>query len=479
MTNFYKKSIVLLLVLILMLTGCESVSGNMNPLDPDDPVTVTIWHYYNGHIKDNFDELISEFNETKGMELGIVADAKSLGDVGQLADAVYDSASAAIGSEEMPDIFAAYPDNAIRAHKLTGLVDMESYFSESEIKEYRSEFLREGMFLNEEKHYIIPVAKSSENLFVNKNQWEAFSSKNGYTDENLNTWEGIIDVAEKYNQETGSGFLGVDAVANYMLVSCMQLGTEIFTYNDDGTANFNFDEDVARKIWDYYYVPYLKGYFIKTGRFSSDDAKTGKVIAYTGSTAGAAYFPTEVTFSQDNVVEIEPLLLPYPHFKDGIPVAMQQGAGMCITKSDYEHEYASAEFLKWFTDESNNLRFAVSTGYFPVKNEVLNESSMINAMEDADISNPAIKSSIVTTNRMFSDYSFYSSIPFDGSFEIRNLLESSLNEKINRDLEVIDIKTSEGSDRNELIFEHTSQEEFEKWYDNIVSEAEAILSRYK
>ena len=80
---------------------------------------------------------------------------------------------------------------------------------------------------------------------------------------------------------------------------------------------------------------------------------------------------------------------------------------------------------------------------------------------------------------MFSDYSFYSSIPFDGSFEIRNLLESSLNEKINRDLEVIDIKTSEGSDRNELIFEHTSQEEFEKWYDNIVSEAEAILSRYK
>ena len=152
---------------------------------------------------------------------------------------------------------------------------------------------------------------------------------------------------------------------------------------------------------------------------------------------------------------------------------------MCITKSDYEHEYASAEFLKWFTDESNNLRFAVSTGYFPVKNEVLNESSMINAMEDADISNPAIKSSIVTTNRMFSAYSFYSSIPFDGSFEIRNLLESSLNEKINRDLEVIDIKTSEGSDRNELIFEHTSQEEFEKWHDNIVSEAEAILSRYK
>lgn len=479
MINFYRKSLIFMLIMVSVITGCESVNGNMNPLDPDDPVTVTIWHYYNGHIMDNFDGLISEFNETEGMEKGIVVDAKSLGDVGRLADAVYASASSAIGSEEMPDIFAAYPDNAIRVHKLTGLVDMESYFSEDEITEYRNEFLREGMFLNEKNHYIIPVAKSSENLFVNKNNWQNFALEHGYSDENLRTWEGIIEVAEEYKQETGGGFLGIDAVANYMLVSCMQLGTEMFTYNDDGSANFNFDRDIARRIWDNYYVPYLKGYFIKTGRFSSDDAKTGKVLAYTGSTAGAAYFPTEVTFSQGNVLEIEPLVLPYPHFRDGIPVAMQQGAGMCITKSDYEHEYASAEFLKWFTSRDNNLRFAVSTGYFPVKNEVLNESSMLSTISSADTTNAAIKASITATNFMLSDYSLYSSIPFDGSFEIRNLLETSLNEKLSSDLEVIEIKVSEGIDRSTIVTGYCSQEEFEKWYENITKEAEAILSRYK
>ncbi len=57
--------------------------------------------------------------------------------------------------------------------------------------------------------------------------------------------------------------------------------------------------------------------FVKTGRFSSDDAKTGTVLAYTGSTAGATYFPSEVTFSQNHVESIEPLIMPYPYFQEG------------------------------------------------------------------------------------------------------------------------------------------------------------------
>ncbi len=95
----------------------------------------------------------------------------------------------------------------------------------------------------------------------------------------------------------------------------------------------NFQKDFAQKIWDAIYVPYMKGYFTKEGRFSSDDAKTGTIIAYTGSTAGAAYFPKEVTFSDNNVVPIEPLTLPYPYFEDGRPYVIQQGAGMCISEA--------------------------------------------------------------------------------------------------------------------------------------------------
>ena len=43
----------------------------------------------------------------------------------------------------------------------------------------------------------------------------------------------------------------------------------------------NTDEDLIRRLWDNYYVPYMKGYFASLGKFRSDDVKTGDILAYT------------------------------------------------------------------------------------------------------------------------------------------------------------------------------------------------------
>lgn len=477
MGNFKNIKLIFILIISLTAVGCSAIEVEKEILDPDRPITVTLWHYYNGHIKDKFDAHVAEFNETIGMERGIVVDAQSQGDVVQLSDAVFDAANQSIGTEPMPDIFAVYPDNAIRVHQITELVNLETYFSKQELNEYRSEFLEEGKFNNNGNYYIVPIAKSSENLFVNKDYWEIFASKYGYTNEDLYTWEGITKVAAHYHEVTGNGFFGIDANANYMLQAAKQLGTEMFIYKEDGNASLNFKKDIAKKVWDNYYVPYLKGHFIKTGRFSSDDAKTGTVLAYTGSTAGAAYFPTEVTFSQEKVVPIEVLVLPYPHFKDGKPFAFQQGAGMCIVKSDTAHELAATEFLKWFTATEQNLKFTVSTGYLPVKNEALNEKLMLEAMETTDISNPAIRSSIITTSKMFEDYKLYNSKPFNGSYEIRELFESNLSSKVSRDLSLLEKQLNE-EDIELLIQNMISESEFEEWYSRLISEVKLIFSRY-
>lgn len=49
-------------------------------------------------------------------------------------------------------------------------------------------------------------------------------------------------------------------MANYMLVGAKSLGCQIFEVKD-GVMTLNFDKEVIRKLWDYYYVPYIKGYF--------------------------------------------------------------------------------------------------------------------------------------------------------------------------------------------------------------------------
>lgn len=459
-----------------MLSGCGHPLEKSDLLDPNKPITVTVWHYYNGNIKESFDTLVSEFNETVGMEKGVVVEAKSQGDVNQLATAVFDAANKSIGSSPMPDIFASYPDNAYRVNQIANLISLEAYFSEAEINEYRQEFLEEGQFLSNSQLFIVPIAKSTENLFVNKNYWEKFASENGFTDGDLSTWEGLYSVSKTYYETTGKGFFGIDASANFMLLVSMQLDTEIFDYSSSEVA-FNLTPEVAKYIWDYYYTPYVKGYFVKTGRFSSDDAKTGTVLAYIGSTAGAAYFPTEVTFSQQEVYPIEPLVLPYPYFKSGKPYAIQQGAGMCISKSDEAHEYAAALFLKWFTETNQNLKFAVSTGYLPVKNEALEEYKLLEALEGTELTNPAIKASITTTTKMLKNYEFYNNKPFLGSYEIRVLLEKNLYEKTVRDLEQIENRVADGEDRELVIEALISQDEFEKWYNQMLHEADLILKK--
>lgn len=60
-----------------LLSGCgaekaaPAAESKTVTLDPSNPVSLTVWHYYNGAQQSAFDELVSEFNATVGKEKGI------------------------------------------------------------------------------------------------------------------------------------------------------------------------------------------------------------------------------------------------------------------------------------------------------------------------------------------------------------------------------------------------------------------------
>lgn len=56
------------LALSLVLTGCQGVKSAK--LDPKNPVTVTLWHYYAGGQQEAFNKLVSEFNSSEGLKEG-------------------------------------------------------------------------------------------------------------------------------------------------------------------------------------------------------------------------------------------------------------------------------------------------------------------------------------------------------------------------------------------------------------------------
>lgn len=465
----------LFLINLLILTSCGLQPENEKLLDPENPITVSVWNYYNGSVKDKFDLLVTEFNDTVGADMGIVVEAQSYGDVNKLADAVFDSANKEIGAMPMPDIFAAYPDNAFRINKVSELINLKEYFSEDELGEIREEFLTEGMFDGQQSLKILPIAKSTENLYINKTYWDEFSAKTGASLEDLATWEGLAKTAEEYYKYSGNAFFGIDGNANYMLVSAMQLGEELFVVNGDN-IRLNFSQETAYRIWVNYYVPYINGHFAKSGRFSSDDARTGLVAAYVGSTAGASYFPSEVAIG-DDYVTVDVITLPYPYFNGSNAYAVQQGAGMCVSKSDVAHEYAASVFLKWFIDFPQNTEFALSTAYLPVKSQALDSDSIIAEMDNENISNSAVKKSIVTTIDMLKTHSLYGIRPFEGSYEIRGIIETNLFDRVKSDLEILNQRVESGENRLDVINDLSSREQFYKWYQEFTVEIQSVLKK--
>ncbi|MEG2677506.1 MAG: extracellular solute-binding protein [Oscillospiraceae bacterium] len=469
MKKNYIKAIAAATAIMLILCGCGS---GKNVLDKDNPVTITVWHYYNGIQQRIFDELVKEFNETVGVEKGIIVESQNQGDVVGLTEKVIDSANQVVGSEEMPEIFAAYADTAYEINKMGLAVDITQYLSNDELSEYIDSFIDEGKFDNSGSIKLFPTAKSTEILMLNETDWNDFAQENDVEEAALATWEGITKTAKQYYEWTdaktpeendGKAFFGRDAYANYIIIGSLQLGTELF-HVDNGKVTYQINKEVMRKLWDNFYVPYVSGWFGSYGKFRSDDAKTGAIIALVGSTSGASYFPTEVTREDGTTYPISAKIFPLPNFEGTEPYAVQQGAGMVITKTDVVKETACIEFLKWATKSENNIRFSISSGYLPVKTEANDKAKIDEAINKSpDKTSDVLYNTLMTGSQMTKEYKLYTNKAFEGGYGARRIVEYSMIDLVNADLEQINTMVASGMRRSDAVAQFTTDEHFEQW----------------
>lgn len=464
------KALFCCLTILFLFTGCFQ-SNNTYGLNPKKPVSLEIWHYYNGPLKMAFDDLVTEFNETVGLKKGIVVDAFSQGNVDDLERKVLEAVNNRVGSEQIPDMFAAYPDTAYLVDQLEQLVDIEDYLTPEEIDEYIDSYIEEGRLQRGGGIKIFPIAKATEIMMLNKTDWDKFAATGASIDD-LKTWEGVVRTAKKYYEWTdsltpalndGKAFFGRDAMANYIIVGSKQLGKELIKV-ENGQVSLELDPTIMRRIWDNFYIPYINGYYKAVGKFRSEDAKTGEIIALVCSTSGVVYFPDKV-ITDDDQYDIESMILPLPNFEGTTPYAVQQGAGMAILKSDKTREYASIEFLKWFTDKERNMRFSIESGYMPVKKE----SSNIKAIEEYVASNDSkgiakqTSLSLMLIANQLHNYELYTNKPFDRGTDVREVITDFLIDKAKSDREEVIRLLNEGYSRDEVIGKFDTDDNFNNW----------------
>lgn len=353
-----KKSISVLLAAMLLLCGC----GNAKP-NADESVTLTMWHVYGSQTESPLNDAVEEFNETVGMENGIYINITSVTDSAEIDEMLEATLQKQPGALSLPDLFTAYPRVADKFAE-GQLLDWSQYFSEEELAAYHADFLSEGYF--GEKLLMLPIAKSSELLFVNQTLFDKFSAATGITMDCFADMESLLAACDAYYDWSGGGTMfQINDFYHYFLANMAAMGEEFI---QDGKIRADSPAFAAAL------APVAKagiygGLCVGDG-YASDRWKTGEVISNIGSTAGILYLRDYVTYPDNSTEDIETIVLPYPCLADGAPTVVQRGGGLFAVKNaDEKKNEAIALFAKWITDEEHNLDFVTKAGYLPVKDD--------------------------------------------------------------------------------------------------------------
>ncbi len=411
---------VLLMLTSLLLSSCGS----------QEMVTVTLWHVYGVEEDSPLNDLVDEFNETVGKDKNIRVEVTSVSDTNNIHDKVLAAARGEEGAEDLPDMFVSYPKTVLAMPDSSILVNYRDYFSNDELSRFVPEFMQEGMING--KELVLPVAKSTEILFVNKTAFDRFANATGAQISDLRTWEGLFKVARKYtqwqkqrtnNDKNTKAFLAHDSYFDYFQVGVTSLGGSFF--NDEGTA-ISYSP-VFDRVWRSYAEAAAEGAVWLGSGYASQAMKTGDAVAVVASSASVRYFSDTVTYADKSTEQISIISLPSPTFIGGEKLTMQRGAGICTVKSTPRREKACVTFLKWLTETERNVKFATSLGYMPVKKEAFS-SYLPQAI--SDLTDPMYISMYQAFMHAKAEYKFYTPPQYDDYLDMETEFEDMAREKL-------------------------------------------------
>ncbi len=477
-----RKTLAIVSLLALLLCPLAAHTQDVQ-LDPQNPQTLVIWHYYNGIQQQVFDRLVLEFNEGVGAEAGVIVEAHSQGSISDLTENLLNAANREPGAQPMPDLFGAYADTAYRLDQLGYVADLAPYVTQEELAAYVDNYIQEGRLGQPDVLKVFPIAKSTELLLLNMTDWQPFVDATGADEALLSTWEGVAALAEAYynwsDAQTpdvpgdGKAFFGRDAFANYMLIGSLQLGVEMFRV-DNGALTLSVDRAVMRRLWDNYCVPFVNGWFGAYGRFRSDDIKTGQLVALDGSTSCALYFPKVVTRDDGITFPFECKGVALPNFAGTEPCAVQQGAGLVVTRGAPEKIYAAVLFLKWFTGAQKNIEFCIRSGYLPVL-KAANDLTVLDAAILQFNRNAMLRQIIDAGVQITTRYRLYTNNAFARGYEARTVVDTSMSGAAKAAVLERDRLVQQGVSRSDAVAQLTGDAAFDAWLKAFEEQLKAAL----
>ncbi len=374
-------------------TGASSAASSAATSDSAiQPCEVTFWHAMTGQQETTLTELTDQFNSEN--EYGITVTLVNQGSYDDLSTKLTANAAA----DTLPDLSQAY--NSWLIPYLDKVVHLDDFVAndydnyEDIMESYREETSQFG-FIN-----AMPFNKSTYVYFYNKTMFDELGL------EAPQTWDDLLTIGKTFLEKKNMVSLGFDDMAGMLEATLRQNGCDYVS--EEGAL---FDTDAGQQAIDFIMEMYNNGYARLVGEdgYFSGPFSNQLIPAYIGSSTGVSYITHDGW---------ELGVAPLPGNTE--KAANTAGTNIVMFSKDANQQKAAWEYLKFLTSTDATVKWAMDTGYLPVRTSAYESETYQNFMQ----------SDATATASYAQADAFFSSPAFDGSYDIQNAVNSKLEELI-------------------------------------------------
>ncbi len=351
--------------------------GIVNVLDefPTEPVTITFWHVYGEGKSALLNELIAEFEE---LHPNVTIDSLSQGNYTDIRDF---TKNAIASGGELPTIVIGYPDHVVEYMKGDAVIPLDDFIKSEKwgvnLDDFITSYVEENTQYQNGLMYSFPYSKSTEMMVYNKDIIEAHAAEietvlgEPFPEDRPLTWDELDKLADilvdpNWDDDNPTPnkcefLINYDSAANFFInnVRMWQGGYtnqdgDILVENDNTISMLEY---VAQRFYDKTMVVPVEW----SANYGSEFFINGETCMSVGSTAGINYnIPSDGSFTVG--------VAPVPQYDMNHPSAVQQGPNISIMKKTTDAQRLVAwEFIKYLISAENTAKWAMDTGYLPVR----------------------------------------------------------------------------------------------------------------
>ncbi len=330
---------------------------------PEGATVIDFWHAFGGTRKLFIQRMVDDFNYTHP---GIYVRAEHKGSYRDTLNAAVLAAQQG-NAPHIVQIFEVGSQLALDSGIFVPFADL------AKPEEYQPDDLIEGVanYYNfGGKFYSMPWNSSNPILYYNK---DIFRKAGLDPEKPPRTYEEMLQVCEKIVSSGAAKNCVTWPLHSWFFEQWMAVQGAMLANNGNGrdarATEVLLTSDAAKRIVSWWKEMYDKGYYAYSGKLEDWDGSDA--IFVSGQSAMEITSTSDVVQRQRDAVangfELGTSYLPYPGDQEWHGVVVG-GASIWLTKDHPEKELQAAkDFVVWFTNTENAIRWHKGTGYFPIR----------------------------------------------------------------------------------------------------------------